>query len=428
LQGRTLTGDINRLAARTMGVRQDLNGRLIRAADDINRLTEEVRGLNIRIASAEGSDTLASDAVGLRDQRNTALSKLAELVNVRVQEQADGTVTIYSGGDFLVFGEIGREVKVSYTGDRGLLAAELRLAETDSPLEASAGEVSGLIAARDQVLGGFLDQLNSFAATLAFNFNKIFSSGQGLSGFSQLTSTFAVDSPNAALDAAGLSFSPVNGSFQVKVLNRRTGLTETADIRVDLNGLDEDTSLVDLAAQLDAVDGISASVSTVGRLTISRDSPDHQFAFAQDSSGVLAALGLNTFFTGDSANSLGVNQVVIDDPAKFAASQGGIGQDTLSAVELAGFLDRPLSDNDGATLSILYDRLAGAVTQGSTVAQAVADGARVFEESLRGQALSISGVNIDEEVVRMIQYQRTFQAAARYIGVMSELLDLLVNL
>ena len=36
---------------------------------------------------------------------------------------------------------------------------------------------------------------------------------------------------------------------------------------------------------------------------------------------VLAALGLNTFFSGDSAGNLQLNELVLEDPARFAASR-----------------------------------------------------------------------------------------------------------
>jgi flagellar hook-associated protein 1 FlgK len=92
------------------------------------------------------------------------------------------------------------------------------------------------------------------------------------------------------------------------------------------------------------------------------------------------------------------------------------------------FLDRQLQSGSEDTLSSLYERFVGDVTQSATVARSASDGAVVFEESLRGQWLGIAGVSLDEEAVRMIQYQRAYQAAARYIGVLSELMGLLVNL
>ena len=40
----------------------------------------------------------------------------------------------------------------------------------------------------------------------------------------------------------------------------------------------------------------------------------------------------------------------------------------------------------------------------------------------------MSGVSIDEEAVKMMTLQRIYQASAKYIQTISELLDLLVNL
>ncbi len=238
-----------------------------------------------------------------------------------------------------------------------------------------------------------------------------------------------MDDPGRPLDAAGLPFSPGNGAFQVQVYNRQTGLTQTTDIRVDLNGLDDDdTTLSRLAALLDAVDGIRARVTETRQLEIVADSPEQDFAFADDTSGILAALGINTFFSGTTARDLGVSSVLLSDPSKFAASRGGVGADTQLAVALAGFLDRPLAERNGATMASLYDTLVGNVAQGSAAAAAVVEGFRVFEESLLGQNLSISGVSLDDEAVRLLSFQRAYQAAAKYIQTLNELLGVLLDL
>ncbi len=434
LQGQTLTQNINRMAARAATLRADVNERVEGLATEINRLTEEIRTLNIRITQMEGGNVSASDAVGLRDQRLEAIQGLAKLIDIRVTEQESGGVTVYSGGDFLVFEGTVREVEVVLDTDRGLTVADIHLAATDSPLNPTSGEVHGLLAARDDILGGFLDDLDSLAATLAFEFNKVYSAGQGLGGYDEVTGHFQVDDVTKPLNQAGLDFTPQNGSFQLLVHNNRTGLTQTTDIFIDLNGLGSETTLEDLAAALNAIDGIAAE-TTGGALRIESESADQEFAFADDTSGVLAALGINTFFTGSTALDLGINPEVVADPAKFAASRGGIGADTANLTEdadgkarLANFLDRPLDSENGATLSVLYDRMVGKTTQGSTVAQAVANGSRVFEMSLRGQKMALSGVNLDEEAVRMLSFQRSYQAAAKYIVTLNELFGILVNL
>ena len=428
LKGQTLAGDINRLAKRVGDLRSDVNDRVNNIANEINRLTENIRALNVRITEIEGGETSGSDAVGLRDQRQVALTNLSKLIDIRVQEQASGSVTVQAGGDFIVFEGEAREIVVDPSSDRGLTVGKLVFEDSSAVLQAGSGELAGVMTSRDKILGTFLDSLDGFARTLAFEFNKVYSSGQGLNGYHELTSEFAVSDATAALDAAGLSFTPVNGSFEIQVFNRKTGVTQRTQITVDLNGLDHDTSLTDLVSQLGAINGVSASIGPRGNLNIQSDSQDQEVAFGNDTSGLLAALGVNTFFSGTTASSLGVNQTVIDDPSKFAISKNGIGEDTANGVELAAFLDRALETQNGTTISGLYERLTADTTQASTVARSVAEGFKSFEESLRGQSLAISGVNIDEEAVKMLAFQRAFQASAKYIATLNELLGILVSL
>jgi flagellar hook-associated protein 1 FlgK len=186
--------------------------------------------------------------------------------------------------------------------------------------------------------------------------------------------------------------------------------------------------LDDLTAQLSQIAGIFAQTTADGRLQLSATGQDTEFAFSNDTSGVLAALGLSTFFTGSNARDLGINDIVRQDPTKFAASKGGIGADTANAELLAAFLDRPLASQNSASIGVLYDRLTSDVTQGSAVAKSVADGAATFATTLTGQKLAASGVNIDEETINMLGYQRAYQAAAKYIATLNELLQILVQL
>lgn len=428
LKGQTLAGDIRRLAQRVGHLRTDVNKRVVAVADEINTLTSEIRDLNLRISTVEAGRTNNSDAVGLRDQRLAALDKLSELIDIQSIEQTSGGVAVFAGGDYLVFEGQQRDVEVEYSPDRGLSVAQIQIAASKATLVSNSGELGGLYIARDEILGGFLDQLDEFAETLAFEFNKVYSAGQGLTGFSQVASEFNVDETDAPLNEAGLPFTPVNGSFDVLVRNKETGLTETTTIRVDLDGLDSETTTEDLVAALTAIDGITASATLTGQVSITSDTAKIDFSFAEDTSGVLASLGINTFFSGNTALSFDVNDDVADDPSKFAASRGGIGQDVENAIDLAAFLDRSLESAGNVSLGVAYDRLVSQVTQGSTVSQSVAEGFRGFRETLNGQQLAISGVNLDEEAVNMITLQRTYQASARYIATLSELLDLLVSL
>jgi len=430
LQGRSLARDFNSLYSRGEDLHERLNTRVGAISSSINELSEEIRQLNLQISSVEGGGLSGSEAGGLRTQRSNAIGALAELVDIRVNEQPSGAVTVSVGGEFLVVDGIRREVASSNGKTDGLNTATVQFADLNSPLQIAGGELQGLYTARDEIIGGFISDINALAKTLSFEFNKLYSQGQGAEGFESVTSTNQVVDFNAPLDEAGLEFTPVNGAFDVIVRNTNTGEAQTHTIRIDLNGLDDDTSLTDLTAELEAIPGLTASISPSGNLTIASDTVDTDFAFSGDNSGALAALGINTFFTGSEASDLSVNSELdgIENAAKFAASLGGIGEDLTNTERLAEFYTRNLESEGDVSLSDKYTQLTNGVAQGSTVARAVADGFRVFEATLDGENQALSAVNIDEEAVRMITLQRSYQASARYIQTISELLDTLVSL
>jgi flagellar hook-associated protein 1 FlgK len=429
-QGVALTENFNNLQSRVFSIQQQMNEQVIAATDEINSLAEDIRLLNIQIASTEGGDTSSSDAGGLRVKRQNAVDRLSEIMGIQIKEQPSGGLSVAIGGEFLVFEGIRREVVVSTVEDNGIALGTIQFADTDSALLPSSGELQGLYTSRDEIVGGFLDSLSELAGTLAFEFNKVYSQGQGLVGFDQLTSVETIPDADASLDEAGLAFTPVSGAFDVLVRSKDDSSTTTTTILVDLDGLDDDTSLNSLAAELDAIDGLAASVSSNGALQLSAESTDVEFAFSGDTSGVLAALGLNTFFTGSTAAALGVNAEVkgISNAGKFAASQGGVGEDSRNAERLAAFLDQPIESAGNASFTDLYNQVLNEVTQGSSISKSVAEGFRVFEDTLQGQAQAVSGVSIDEEAIKMITLQRIYQASARYIQTISELLDILVSL
>jgi flagellar hook-associated protein 1 len=428
LKGETLSKDMNLLDQRVRQLHKQIDDQVYATGSEINRLLKAVADLNVRIVNTEGGSVSRSDAVGLRDQREVALKDLANLLDIRAVEQESGDVTVFVNGEYLVAQGNFREVKAVQSSVGGLVKSEIRLAETESPINSSSGKLAGNITSRDTILEGFLNKLNEFSRNVMYEFNKQFASGQGLTGYSSLTSEFAVDNTEAPLDEAGLPFTPQNGSFQVVLLNKQTGLSTRHNITVDLNGFDEDTSLTSLTAALDAIDGISARIDETRHLRITSDSTIVSFSFADDTSGVLAAMGVNTFFSGVGASDVAVNDKVRNDPAKFAASRGGIGEDSDNAVDLASLLNTKLDSLNGESLAVLYDRMTSEVAQGSSITKSVSDGYRTFQKALEGQHLAVSGVSLDEEAVRMIAYQRAYQASARLISTINEIFDVLVNL
>lgn len=437
--GEQLTQAINSLNREVNVLHDDLNTRVDQLAGEINTLTEEIRQLNLRIVNIEGGGASGSDAGGLRSQRGIALKRLAEIVDADITETDTGVTNVSINGQFLVFEATRREVASQQTTINDTVNQQIVFANDGGPLPASGGELGGVYESRDRILGGFISGFDEFAGALAFEFNKAYSQGQGDIGYTSLTGTYRADDPLAALNEAGLDFSPINGEFTVLISdeNNDGGQPSSHVISVDLIGDNgPPTTLSSLAESLDAISGISASVSIDNQLVINSESPANiEFSFENDSSGVLAALGINTFFTGSNASTLGVNAELtsgIEGGAKFASdlrgADDGVPIDGANALSLVALQDQELATQDGKSIDGIYQQLIDLTTQGATTSSSIAEGLRTFEGTLEAAAASVSGVNLDEEAIDMIQLQRAYQASARYIGTLSELLDILVNL
>ena len=95
---------------------------------------------------------------------------------------------------------------------------------------------------------------------------------------------------------------------------------------------------------------------------------------------------------------------------------------------LVALHDQGVDGLGGESFTGLYDQLVNDTAQGSAAAASMADGFRVFEDTLTAAAQAVSGVNLDEEAIDMIMLQQAYQASARYISTISDLMDTLISL
>jgi flagellar hook-associated protein 1 FlgK len=239
---------------------------------------------------------------------------------------------------------------------------------------------------------------------------------------------YRVEDAGAALNTAdnGLDLLPRNGSFLIRVTDA-SGTSRVSQIEVDLDGIGADTTLNDLAGLLDGVDGVSASVTADGRLRIQADS-GCSFTFSQDSSDVLAALGINTFFAGRDASDIAVNPLLAGAPQLLAAATENLPGDGSNAGRLAALATEASATIGGMSLLDFYGTAVGAVAVAAQAATTAVSAADVIVGSLQAQRESVSGVNLDEEAVMLMKYQRAFQGAARYVAVVDELINELIGL
>lgn len=427
-----LVTDFNTIGDKLIDMRTDINKNIETLASEVNRLCAEIADLNKSIAEIEAGQSPATQAVGLRDSRLQALSDLSQLINIKTSEDTNtGMVTVSCGSNNLVMDAISRGVYVEYESDPygQISLATVKVEGTNHPLGATSGQLYGYYQARDEVIGNYAVQLDEYAYQFIRVFNEQYASGQGMTGYSQLSSIATINETDIPLDKLGLDYNPKNGTFDILVHDKNTGqhLTHTINVQLgELAGKDGGTTLEDLVAQINAIEGVSAKIDGFGHLEISSESPELEFAFSNDTSGVLSSLGLNTFFTGSDARTIGINSIVQNDPGKFAASGEGIGHDTSNAVTLAHMPEVKSDSLQGQSITQYYKTMNDGVNTSGARLEAVAQGTASYYSSLSAQRASISGVNIDEESLNLMTYQRTYQATAKYVTVINEMLDALI--
>jgi flagellar hook-associated protein 1 FlgK len=427
-QGSDLARDITDLRTRVDDVRSSQNLQLQDLVKEANELIDTIDRLNPQITQVEAGGLLQSDAGALRTQRYNALQRLSEIIPIQYRDRGDGGVDVSIGGDWLILDGSKQNLELYTQPDHELNVSYVRTTTTRSELPEGAGELRGIIDGRDQILGGFVDDLNTLSSNLIGEFNRIYSSGEGAVGYTSVLAEQRISDANATLNAAGLPFAVKHGGFDLKVVNTATGEVTTSRIAVDLDGLNSnDTTLASLAASIGGTANVSASIDTSGRLSLTAAS-GYEIKFGDDTSGALAALGINTFFSGKDSASIGVQKALKTDPRLIATGRGGGPGDNSNIAALAGVLDKPIAALQGQSLTGFYESVVSKVGQSAAAEAGLAKGSDAYLQSLLSQREQYSGVSLDEETIKIMEFQRSFQSAARMISTIDELLGVLMNM
>ena len=407
---------------------EDLNHSAEAMTVTANGLVSEVAKLNSMIVTAEGRAQGASAA--LQDRRDNLLRQLAEMMDIQTRAQDNGVVNVYVNSEPIVDFNHARTLKIETVLEDGLERATVRFADNGGSVVMRSGQLAAIVQARDVHLAGQLDKLDELASALIYEVNRVHSSGRGLVGYASLTGTYTVRDADAVLNTtqAGLPFPVTNGTFVVNIRDKTTGQTTSQLIEVDLDGLGgSDTTLRSLAQALDNIPGVDASVTGDNRLKLGAESGS-ELSFSEDSSGVLAALGLATFFTGTTAATLDVNGAVRSDPRLLAASLDGASGDGTNAGRLAAVGTAASTLLSASSILDFHQNIINGLAVDTASALSSQEAADTVYSSLLAQREATSGVSLDEETINLTKYERAFQGASRFLNVVDSLSDEILSL
>lgn len=123
----------------------------------------------------------------------------------------------------------------------------------------------------------------------------------------------------------------------------------------------------------------------------------------------------------NSLDAIAAAATVATTPGNYAPGNGD------NARALAGLTYQPLAALGNFSLNDYYNSKVALVGADSQSYIAQSDNQSRVVSMLQNQQSSVSGVNLDEELTKMMSYQRTYQAAARIINTMDAVLNTIIN-
>jgi len=205
---------------------------------------------------------------------------------------------------------------------------------------------------------------------------------------------------------------------QVRGVSLEGGLSAVAADRLGgtLGGamLARDIILPDKISELDDI--ANALVSEVNAL--------HLTAFGLD-----GANGRNFFDAATSgAHNIDVNSTIKNDHTLVgtAAATDSLGDGSV-ALEIARLQSATVLNGGTTTINDYYRAAITSLGQEAQQADVMMTNQELLVDHLSTRQEEISGVSLDEETVHLLQYQRTYQAAARVMTTVDEMLDKVIN-
>jgi flagellar hook-associated protein 1 FlgK len=359
------------------------------------------------------------------------------------------TTTMVTGDTFNIVPKSGL-YWIENTADKDNLTPRILGNGEDDGRRATGGSLSGLFNFRDDYIGRYREKLDAFASSFVWEVNKLHSEGAGLEMFSQVNGTYGVLRDDVALasNSSNLAFRDQleAGSLRIYAYEESDGsLASSASLDFDpatpgQQNFDPDVhSLQDVAAAFDnAFPGRVSAQIVNGKLNISTDG-NTRIAFGQDSTGLLAGLGLNTFFDGDRAANMTINSTVANDLSKVAvghingAAEANPGDNT-TGVAISELQHKNVSittlqqGTTQQTLQQYYNSLVGNVGADTAVAEGEYMFNKTLAQDLDARQQEVSGVNLDQEMANMVKFQHSYTAAAKLITTADQMMQTVLTL
>lgn len=476
-RAKTLTDSIHHQYRGLQSIRDMINGDIEARVKQVNTLTRQIAGLNEEIVKSKAMGDNPND---LMDKRDVLTEQLADLITISVEKQDyDESYIIYTDGLELVQGGKHRSFTLQSSTDNDGYATVV-WEDSGNTAHFEGGRLAALIELRDGDVRDEIRKLDTMAMNFVDLVNDIHRNAMGLNGKTGIDffkEQYFINNVAGNFDRNG------DGEYDSSYIFRLTGahtldpreqfglegtLTLSAGqgtVEVPYYSTDMVSDLVERInrAGAEVVAYLDQNNKLVLKGTTAQDSsnPDFVIRHVEDSgrflagyAGVLAGSGAENAYDWQQPDAV---NVLAPEGAQYAVSpiahpSGWMEINPVVVSDLqniaAGYPSpegTPYPGDNRAALAVAKIRNT-AVMVGNTrtfdefFAEAVTDMGLKGEQSelalqtqsaimkeLHDMRDSISGVNIDEELADIIKFQHGYNASARFIAVVNEMLDTVIN-
>lgn len=129
------------------------------------------------------------------------------------------------------------------------------------------------------------------------------------------------------------------------------------------------------------------------------------------------------------SSQIHVNEDLLNDVGRIAtaADRSAVGDNRIANI-IAAVQYKQCFDNDTATIDDFYNSVVGQIGIETQRANSEAQSQKDIVSQLKNVRESVSGVSLDEETTKMIEFQKAFDASARLIRTADEMMDTVLNL
>jgi len=467
-------------------LRKNVDNLVDQRINEINHMAAEIASLNLQIIKSEAMGDNPND---LYDRRDLLVERLSRILDIKVERNNKHEVIIYIGLENLVQGGSYHKINgVGNPNNEGFLDV---MWDDGRLVKLGAGELAGLVSVRDDDLKTAIQDIDSLAINLIDSTNEIHRDGFGLNlttnndFFKQIPITpYANGDYDFSNDGIpdGTAIFKVSGTEKLDIntmigtdgaINFGPAVPNGQDIIIQYTATDKIKDVIARINQSDA--GVVAYINHRGQLSFKAKFPADarypQFAIRhiEDSgnflvgiSGMLNASGAAGAFDyrniGDivkfSVPSFNISYVpekhpsgwidieekIVINPDSIAAAAAidttgdgkpdeinGLG-DNRNALKIASLRHEKIMIESQSTFGDFVKSVVGEFGTRSESAKINTDKNMAVVESLVNLRHEISGVNVDEELSKMLMLQHGYNASARLVTTVDRMIETLIRM